>query len=284
MTYKPQLSTSKNIEIGTVVLGGGPVGSAIASILKVPVITDMVVAPKGPVYLYDTPQSRKFLDDVHHQSPKSLDIKIGYNFEGQVSSVPQKGALESYAHKTLRGETYTPKPFKYIPINWQSLMISCRRFIPKVHIDRIQGIDTKTHEMIGSRGTVYHYDRLISTIPAPVFAHLVSENWHLQYLPVVIQNVAISMYPGYKDWRKFDYVYLCDKDDSRYRYTRGTNERMGMVEKLIDFDTEKPNQYKIVCGEVPKIESVSWFGRFARWEEDRFIHDDIKDIYEEVYQ
>jgi hypothetical protein len=277
------MENKKIVEYSTMVLGGGPVGMAISAILKLPVVTEMAMAPKGPVFLYDTPYTRKFLDDVHHPSSKSMDIKIGYHFKGETFQHPSPEAQHEYSVKMAKETEYYPKPFKYIPVHWPSLLISCRRFIPKTMIDRVVSIDLDAHEMVGSRGTVYHYGKLISTVPAPVFAHLINDNWHLQYLPVSMKEVNISMVPGYIGWKKYDYVYICDKDDPRYRWTKTSNERMGLVEKVLGIN-ERPNQYRILSGTVPEVEDVRFFGRFGRWEEDRFIHDDIKDVYNEVYK
>jgi hypothetical protein len=269
----------------TIVLGGGPVGIAAGAILKAPVVTDITKIPLGPVYLYDTTQTREFLSLVHKGSGKPKDISIGYAFKGKISKDLTEQAMLEYALKTKRDKQFRPKKFKYVDVDWAELMVYSKRYIPKVHIDEISKIDVEGHKLISLTGNVYHYEKLISTIPAPVFALLAGLKWKLNYLPMKLERRGPPLLwdTTWQDWTKYDYVYVCDIDKKIVRWSR--NHRSKSVDgylETIATGYDQANQYKILDGGVEAIDGITFMGRFGRWEEERFIHDDIKELLEKV--
>jgi len=253
------------MKFSNVVLGGGPVGLALASIHRYALVTDEIKIPEGPVYLYRTQSTKKFLEKLGYYFPKVKTINIGYFYKGQLYEHPPREALEEYSSKTLRDKIYFPRRFEYYDIDWETLAKLEMHNISKVIFGKVGSIDVEKQIVSIPNGIDIEYKKLISTVPAPVFEKMANQKFDLKYLPVRMYECVVN---NLTSWERFDYVYICDKDDYCLRWSNGK------MEEIAHFGTVA-NQYKITGGHVPDILNVKFAGRFARWQEDRLISDEI---------
>ena len=264
----------------TVVLGGGPVGMALGAIYKCPVITEKVRVPEGPVFLYATPQTEDFLyhycgmGGIMHPLPRK-NVSIGFSWRGKIFNDPPEEALAEYSKKVRKPEVYHPASFYYFDVDWAKVIEAERRMVPSLVLDKAEKIDVEHQRLTLSSMDEISYGTLISTIPAPLFAHLAGFDWDLKYLGIWLMDYRIDT----PEWLKYDYVYICDSRDVKLRWTKGkVIQENGTLEKLT---LRKPNQYRILDGKIPDVPNVKFMGRFARWEESRLISDDIAEAMNE---
>jgi hypothetical protein len=263
------------------ILGGGPTGLILGAIHGFPVVTDDIRTPNGPIYLYETPMTKIFMKSIGFEDVPTKEISIGYYFRGKVSDEPSEMSVLEYSLKMKKRTPYIPTKFRYFDISWKTLMSRVLEKNSEVYLDKIQTIDLTNHELHSDVGNVYRWNILISTIPAPLFKRL-SGNvlpWGFKFIPVnhvkwlktwTFTTDADS--PKQQDWSKFDYVYFCDYDDRRIRWTND-----GTVESISDRMIEGMSRYRIIDGLVTNVKDVQFAGRFARWDESRLISDDIEE-------
>ena len=254
-----------------IILGGGPTGLILGAIHGVPVVTDDIRTPTGPIYLYETPMTKIFMKSIGFEDTPTKEISIGYHFRGKVSDEPSEMSVLEYSLKMKKSSPYVPKKFKYFDISWKTLMARVLENNSEVYLDRIRTIDLTNHELHSEVGNAYKWDILISTIPAPLFKRLSGNTlpWGLKFIPV---NQVKTFEDENEDWAHFDYVYFCDYDDRRIRWTND-----GTVESISDRMIDGMSRYRIIDGSITNVKDVLFAGRFARWDESRLISDDIEE-------
>jgi hypothetical protein len=254
-------------ELQTVVLGGGITGLTIGRLTGAPVIFDKPVVVPSPFFVHATEEAEAFVKDVLHLGHVSHKrVAIGFaDYDRMV--IPSDFDLKTYAHKKGR-QAYHPSPFDYLDISVPALVSELVMSFDGIK-DCISKIDTHDHVLTGKH-TTYHYEHLISTIPAPTFAKLSGEDESVfEFIPLRHQYVTTPYASQFLDL--FDYTYFVDKSPM-IRYTP-TSQLGGVLEYVSD----NYNQMGIVEGsrfEHPS--NVSFAGRFARWEENHYLHDDIR--------
>ena len=267
-----------------VILGGGPTGICLGAILGIPIITDAIHIPRGPVYLYETPETVKFLGSLGISTAISRKISIGYFFRNKLTDVPPEMALFEYTLKTKKEKLYAPKTFDYLDVGWDVIFEAAQQRCGEIFFDQASSIDFHNRFVHTVSGNGYHYDHLISTVPAPMFKWLTGNVllWSLHYIPVFTTKWDVptcDVVIERSEWMKYDYVYFCDFDDKRIRWTRD-----GTIEIIPPRNFKSPSLgYRIIDGEISPVANVTFAGRFARWEEERLISDDIKQTYNAEY-
>lgn len=254
------------ISFDKVVLGGGITGMMIGSCNDFPVIYDKISIPPVPFYLHDTPEVAKLIERFMPGEIRSRKLSVGYADHCDLLVEPTQAMVDDYSYKKKR-DPYTPREYSILDVdihNFYERMITnatlCR--------DTIVSIDTKNRVLTGKNNR-YKYVELISTIPAPAFMRMAGIKADCPFIP--IRRIEIEDVPyNNPAFRWFDYTYFMDKSPL-LRYTPTKNGR-GYVEIL----SSNYNQVGILSRELPLVPDVWFAGRFARWEEDRFFHNDVK--------
>lgn len=211
-----------------------------------------------------------FMKSVGFEDVPTKEISIGYYFRGKVSDEQSEMSVLEYSLKMKKTTPYVPTKFRYFDISWKTLMSRVLERNSEVYLDRIQTVDLKNHELHSDVGNIYRWDTLISTIPAPLFKRLSGNTltWNLKFIPVN----QVKTFEDEKEWSMFDYVYFCDYDDRRIRWTND-----GTLESISDRMIDGMSRYRIIDGSVTNVKDVMFAGRFAKWDESRLISDDIEE-------
>jgi len=276
----------------TVVLGGGPTGIAAGAILGLPVITESIQIPFGPVYFHYTPETKRFVDEILPDNQIEVKtIRIGIVHRGKLydSSEAPEEAFIDYSKKTGKPRTYKPQLFEYLDVNWFELLTTAATKAKTTYFSKIIAINLEKRQLVNSSGGFYEYDHLISTIPFYIFERIIHDPYILMVEDQLkSMKVRISDVDHWErtDFNNFDYVYFADVDDSRIRWSHQKSRHQLVGRQFVErftFPGEDFNMMRILDGKVKPPKHVTFAGRFARWEEERYIHDDIKDFYSQRY-
>jgi len=209
----------------TLILGGGISGAVAAYYMKdALVITDKMggqVGNKftlGPKLLHCTPNTARLMDDLHYPLT-ARTVHVGYCVEGKyVDKLPEKYRAQYYA-KT-RGRSDPPKSAmsggQQVFTAWETplsvvlsiLLHSIEK--GRVVLDGIKRIDLQLKTVETAGGGTFSFDRLITTLPLPVFYKLTRTQplREPKYQPTTFLHTA-DLPNGLNDLH-YDYVYFVD--------------------------------------------------------------------------
>lgn len=242
--------------------------------------------------IHDTPETRKLAKDLGILNPDSLHRKeyIGYYNNGwiQETLTPELQLLliqkkmsnwNESIDRIFRPESFTMSTAKSVnymnalDIDPSKITRLLKAILPPVIVGTVGKI---TDEYIEAEGTRHEYDRLISTIPAPIFWKLYGEPREFPYKPIT--NFVTATKPGvFHD--KFHMVYYDDSVPfSRITHLQGKYavELTGNMTKQ-NFQEVYPELGEVDMLHIPfgRIQSVPenkppndrilFLGRFSEW-------------------
>ena len=258
------------------VLGGGISGTIAGYILNAPVVTrpeKPIPFPLGPQYLYADPLTEKLLQTLGLPTT-TRTVKFGF-FDPDVGvSEPTPELAERYYISTRNRRpphwwiSRHTKFFEAFEVSPRRLHETLKRKVEIIY-DEIYAIDLKRKVLIGEEK--HHYDKLVSTIPLPVFSRL--SGLHLEgtlsWKPITFRRVHVDELPFDIYETEFDYVYLIGHDV--YRVTRHTPPYV--VEEILGESEGHVLQYgKILGGRPITIKDVVFLGRYAEWNPRILVH------------
>lgn len=259
-------------KVERVVLGGGMTGLSVGWITGSPVISNSTFDIPSPFFLQANDETEKFVSEAMAIGTKTSiqtvgrrTVGIGFASRGQMV-IPNSYHLGQYADKKSRSN-YRPEAFEYLTVNTRRLMSKISSSVEVID-DTIISVDPDRHILTGKNGK-YKYEKLISTVPAPAFARMVGTKSD-QFESIKIRAETIDYVPYSNNLMNlYDYTYFVD-DSPLLRYTP-TSKSQGVIEYL----SNDYNQVSIVSGKPTKYVDIEFAGRFARWEEEWSLHDDI---------
>ena len=251
------------------VLGAGINGLISAYFYDGTIIAPLLSLPKGPVYLYKSPETKKFLEELDIYRTEK-EIKIGFLDEsGWVSDKISKREWNNYEIKTKRARS-RPEKFRYYNFDWKEMIIKLSRYADMVQ-DEIHRVDPVEMKVYGEKGK-YKYDLLVSTIPATIFSELVGERFELEGTPIHFRTWRLES----KHYLSYDYIYDINPSSDRLRITP---YHYCQIEEHLG---RPSHAYKIIGGKPLEYDNVKYIGRLAKWDRNSFISDEIKLLYREV--
>jgi len=240
--------------------------------------------PMGPRFLEDNEYSRKFLTEL--EFPLTMKkIKIGYKQGDTIKETCDKEFMQKYYNKS-RGEegminttimNGNKKEMDILIVDFKKLIelltekIGQKRI--KYHkVNKISLYDKKIYTK--GKKKVFDYDKLVSTIPLPVFFKLAGKE-KKGYESKDMTYVLLK--PNFTDLKDFSFVYYCGEQT----YHRLTNDKQGIVADILGWKTiteileefpdavdikHAPN-IQIINGEtIDKLdEDVLFIGRYGTW-------------------
>lgn len=267
----------------------------------------------GPQYVWKTPSTTKLLTDMGYIDPVGKNssaatrvIKIGYLWEGRVSRLEDLSASERaeiqrlYALKT-RGiepkasfmsdgksefETYS------IPVGdlvSELLKRVSLRLVPR----SAKSVDMYYKRVLDGNGEIWEYDKLVSTVPAPVLLKLIgkeSEDSRLKAFDKVYEKGdSRHVFEDDMEGRGYAYVYVPGDDYAFHRvrhagggkvvreYTlvRGQEAGSAGVEVVVQKKGQIVSGHEIIES-LPN--SVECYGRYAQWRHGIRLEDVLEEI------
>jgi len=262
----------RTIHYDLIVLGGGITGMVVGGITGGQVISSGELSLPSPFFIQSTNSTRTWANVLFGKESKRVETKkisIGYGHKGDLI-LPNEDDFAMYAKKKLR-QSYVPSEFDYLDLSMGQLESGLRPVMKSTIHDVIQRIDTVGHLLHGKKND-YTYNHLISTIPAPSFAELSGHPGKMsEFTFIKIKSCHLSTPPyGQHHWSLYDYVYFCDNTPF-LRFTPDQAGKGGILEYL----STDYNQIGILDGKPDNVPGVTFAGRFARWDEQWSLHDDI---------
>lgn len=245
----------------------------------------------GPRILEVNENSATLLGDLGYDTIKVKTAKIGYMVCNQYLDHLGKSFRENYYMKSryLKELKEVPKSvmsdgkneIKYFDIDWNELIGKLLKGI-KSHaiLGRVSFIDTVNKEIIVEQEGEqmgYSYDKLLSTLPAPLFYKLsrLKATETLNFVPKTFIIV-----PEFFDMKDFDYVYFPGNEVEYHRVTKLGNGNVAVEyttevksdtlvkdwTNVIDVKTLFGGQ--IQSGAVDYFDDIIFVGRYACWDHD----------------
>lgn len=240
--------------------------------------------PLGPRYLEDTAFSRKFLIDLGIPVV-SIKIRMGYKDEDKILDRPPKDFLQKYYKKSRGVEISSDSTaMNSRKTEMDVLIVNFKKIIDllaeKIGEDRIirskiTKIDTNKKEISIKDGKVIcEYDKIISSIPLPIFyklAKVKSDNYRYQSMTYILLK------PKFINLKCFDFVYCAGNEP----YHRLANDKKGIVADVLGWKTlseikrdfpdavdfkHSPTAQIISGAPQEKFnDNISFIGRYGTW-------------------
>ena len=281
------------------ILGGGMAGLISAYINKdYNIISEQVggqfasLLPLGPRFVKKTVHTEWLLKQLGFIS-KTKNVKVGYYDQGEVKNECSVEERRIYYFKT-RGLKDVPvsamsdgeRQFKVFKISHRELLeklkieVSDRITIGRVI--RIDGAASTLTVAIGPESKTFEYERIISTIPYPIFMEIaknIQSKWFsAKYYPTYFayclcesDELAKKLKTGY------DYVYIVSNDLPFHRvspYQSGflTESRFYKIPKGWKVLQREKMEIGQICGRIgwERFEwaNIDFIGRYAQWAHD----------------
>lgn len=280
------------IEAQRVILGFGAVGAIASCFHPGSIVIGRAVPGSGyqigPLYLYDTPYTRSFCDAMDI-AWSAKTIRVGW-LKGKELSPPSRAILEEY-HIRVRGgmpseawlKTHLQGELQVLDIEFGELFWAGRKAAEEVIKDTALSIYLYENKVLTEQCRVIPYDKMISTVPMPVFAALVGKRVMGRWKPIWIRRVSVdeaSVLLGI-DIENIDYDYLNIIRSAKQPY------RATVHKKFVDLEyTYEPygqSRYrpfgKILSGlSMPREYNmnIEFAGRWAEWRDGLKLHDVIE--------
>lgn len=257
----------------------------------------------GPRILEVNDYSAKLLEDLEYDSVPIKVAKIGYRHNNRFQDRLNEQLRKKYYLKSRNIQTPNVEmpssimsdgknSIRYFDIDWNDLILRLYNAVKDRYIiDKITGIDIN-NKLINTDVSQYDYDKIISTLPAPVFFNLSGEipEEELTYekkLFVIVSSKTV-------DLSEFDYVYYPDMDCSYHRVTRLSETRAAIEYtgnqfnhtnlfdywRHIAFEVKTLPMGQIKSGKVGSFKDIEFLGRYAEWNHDIKTDDIVKKYVE----
>jgi hypothetical protein len=164
----------------------------------------------------------------------------------------------------------------YYDVSWQDIIEALIERTSAPIIGKVSKIDLVKKELTivdeNNLSFVNKYEKLISTIPAPVFYKLSGKKY--EFLRYASKLFVLSSNYDIKD---YDYVYFPENKNKCNRITK-VKDNLYSVEytfinrNYLSFNTVNSIDMQmlpigqIISGSVEKLENIEFLGRFAEWQ------------------
>jgi hypothetical protein len=248
---------------------------------------------QGPRFLHKDEYSEKFLRDLLIPLRERI-VHVGYYFDGKINEKFPFELKMKYAEKT-RGEhgkteqaamNRGEQMFWAYEVDWNKILEKLTKDT-KVILDAVSSIDLIEKKIYCEKST-YKYDKLITTIPAPIFFNLCNlkvGNFVAKSITFVLAETDGDILSN----TKFDFVYFLNDefkfnritkvDDNKRVYefidaNEVVTERLLPNTRILKWHTEQMG--KIASNvSLPMIENVTTVGRWAQWDSNVLTNDVI---------
>jgi hypothetical protein len=255
--------------------------------------------PLGPQYLHYTPEIEELLMELKLPIT-TKEVKIGYYYKGKYIT-PKDSHQREYWLKTrdrtgfqetcMMGRRDSFEAFTVSPKELaEALSLRVRN---KILAEAYQ-VDLSERKILCWEGE-FKYDKLISTVPLPVFLKLANKSGALSWKDVYFEY-AQTKKDGilhrilWQEGKEFDFIYFPWIGVEFYRITK-LEEPFCVLEythipsyKAYEIEVVKTHVLKyakIISGsseEVEKLdENLKFVGRYAKWDSKYFVHHAIKE-------
>lgn len=134
------------------------------------------------------------------------------------------------------------------------------------------------------------YERLVSTIPAPIFRRLSDADWSLDYVPTTYAKLPRGVVPDRYLTKPWNILYTVDKGVEYHRVVKNMLSSRYFVECLENVDVygaydQITNGFGVISDEELEAPypGITFLGRYAEWRHERRI-DHVVEIAREGLQ
>lgn len=249
------------------------------------------------VVLHETPEMVELFDELGIDSFVK-ELKIAY-YDIYDRSL-RRSARDNFARRYVEEKLPTEfQPGKDLELSapgdsWRALFVdssivdALRNEIENVKTGRVQDIDEDTFTFENSDGVseFVSWDRIVSTLPAPVFQKIVTNpesndwvdlGWELDNRPTTYAELN-SVPDEYREMA-WDILYTVDRRVPYHRVVRNMLSSSYFVECLGDYSDEVDewnfqdlivNPFGVIDDEEldPPFDGISFLGRYSEWQHD----------------
>ena len=245
----------------------------------------------GPRILQVSKSSFNLLNDLNLRA-KTKTCKIGFKIGDHfVDSVSKEDRVKYYLKSRCINDINLSVQYKqeysssmsdgkseidYYDVSWQDIIEALIERTSAPIIGKVSKIDLVKKELTivdeNNLSFVNKYEKLISTIPAPVFYKLSGKKY--EFLRYASKLFVLSSNYDIKD---YDYVYFPENKNKCNRITK-VKDNLYSVEytfinrNYLSFNTVNSIDMQmlpigqIISGSVEKLENFEFLGRFAEWQ------------------
>jgi len=268
---------------------------------------DKEISVPLPQYIYDDESTRELLTELGINFEKRT-VHVGIYFVN--GWVPPADEIRALYYEKTRGETIEDFPpytmsmgkteFDILDVSIQDLREVLRnRIIGRIIHEDVVSIDFEqkylwtTDYLSGATP----YEKVVSTIPAPIFLKIIgwmNELYWLKWKPIFVYS-AQAKPTSFIYQHTFDYVLFPGPEVPFYRMTKGQFFDIG-IESTQEFDVKKwfpglePKSFVMPYGKIvggciqeiamkyigPDTDEITFFGRYGAWLPQLKIQDVIK--------
>ena len=246
----------------------------------------------GPRFLHKTKHTEKLLSDLHLDTD-SRTIRIGYFYDGKMHNTCTGEMTRRYYEKSrgikLTNEkavmTQGKNSFEAFNIPMSEVLDKLKKMTKcSTVLGEVTGIDLFKN-LISINDEDIYYDKLVSTIPLPIFYKLAGIKATEKFISNEVMFVLVNkknqhMFDHYVN--DYDYTYFLDDSSPFYRMTKTDNglvieyRTAGMIPydkaTALDFGQVivKLNSQIVSndCTKNMKLNNVRFLGRFGTWNRD----------------
>ena len=241
-----------------------------------------ILSSTAPVFFYENVFNRYFLERLLGFEPNTRTVHYGYFYRGVFYPVPTEKIFKYYLLKTRGQIVDKPFPtetwFKVYDVSPMEVFNALEDVFSERIRKKIVKIDVESKEVMLEGGEVLTYQRLFSTIPAPVFYRLCGFKKNFKYRSI---SFEVEDRPkGFYD-TSFDYIYY-PGDEPFYRIYHNRFNGVFVHEYIGNFGENVVRYGKIlppygVYVNYFRMKDVFFIGRHALWQEEYYIHDGVRD-------
>ena len=244
----------------------------------------------GPRYLHVDEFSTKLLKDLNIKA-KKVNINIGFNMNGDFCENDDifKDLYYKKTRKLKRTHIKSSasqgrKTFLSYDID---IKLIVKKLLEKTKLNiintNVKKINLNTKELVLDTGEKLSYNKLISTIPAPIFKQI--SGAEMPEFKSLKKTFVLTQHPF--NLKDFDYVYFAGNEPF-HRVTKCPEKPNHFIMEFVDDDI-KYNYFKgveeaeIWLGQIQDTESfteafkdVEFLGRYAEWRHNILTNDIIR--------
>ena len=249
--------------------------------------------PLGPRYIHYSKDVEEFLKNLNLDITTEK-VKIGYSSKGIIDGTATEQFRKDYFYKTrgkgkpfessMSNDKNTIKVFKIKPDELYKVLLN--NLQNRIIKEKIIAID-RFKLIIETEQQTYEANKLISTLPAPIFFRLTGEHTIAECFktkPKIFFLVKSNF-----DFEGYDYIYFSDEEEIMTRATKFEDKMI--IEIANEEDCKKIEQKediikKVILPNAQIINKVNFgnmypiicIGRFACWNHSKKINEVVEDI------
>lgn len=267
----------------------------------------------GPQYVWKTSSTTKLLTDMGYIDPVGKNssaatrvIKIGYLWEGRVSRLEDLSASERaeiqrlYALKTRGIEPKASfmsdgkSEFEIYSVPVEELVAELLKRVSLRLVPRsAKSVNMYYKRVVDGSGEIWEYDKLVSTVPAPVLLKLIGKEAEVHRLKafdkIYEKRAPVYTFENDMEGRGYAYIYVPGDDYAFHRVRHVGDGKVvreytlvrGQEADVVDAGAVAQKRGQIVSGhEVGESlpSSVECYGRYASWQHGIRLEDVLEEI------